>query len=93
MGFQDLLDAFREQLRVRIRNGLMTERGLARLAGLSQSHIHNVLKGERVLTPHAADLLLEALGTDLADLIDAAATRRPAGKELAPAPRRRRLTG
>jgi hypothetical protein len=49
-------------------NGELTERGLARLIGLSQPHIHNVLKGARVLTPDVGDLLAAALGVSLLDL-------------------------
>jgi hypothetical protein len=50
-----------ELARGRIRSGLISERGLARQAGLSQPHLHNVLKGIRELSPQSADRLMRAL--------------------------------
>jgi transcriptional regulator with XRE-family HTH domain len=58
-----------EHLRERVRSGDITERGLARLTGLSQPHIHNVLKGKRILSMITADHVLRALKLDLLDLI------------------------
>ena len=46
----------------RLRNGEITERGLAARVGLSQSHIHNVLKGEKTLSEDAADRILDSMG-------------------------------
>jgi len=57
-------------LRERVRRGDLTERGLARLAGVSQPHIHNVLKGKRDLSMETADAILSALGLDLFELLD-----------------------
>jgi hypothetical protein len=54
----------------RIRNGEFTERGLARILGISQPQIHNVLKGARKLRSELADLLLARLGISLLDLLD-----------------------
>src|SRR5579885_3347408 len=45
-------------------------RRLARLTGVSQPHIHNILKGIRTLTPDVADLVLEHLDLDLLDLFE-----------------------
>ena len=42
----------------RIHNGELTERGFARLIGISQPHAHNVLKGVRNLSPEIFDLIL-----------------------------------
>ncbi len=56
-------------LRYRINNGEFTERGLARLMGISQPQIHNVLKGARKLSPKAADLFLSRLGITVLDLL------------------------
>jgi transcriptional regulator with XRE-family HTH domain len=56
-------------VRTRVRNGEISERGLARLTGISQPHIHHVLKGVRLLSQETADLLLERLRIDLADLL------------------------
>jgi methylphosphotriester-DNA--protein-cysteine methyltransferase len=52
----------------RIAQGEVTERALARQAGISQSHLHNVLKGIRGMTPELADRLMVALGWKLGDL-------------------------
>jgi transcriptional regulator with XRE-family HTH domain len=56
-------------LRNRIQNGDLTERRLARLTGISQPHIHNVLKGIRALSPEIADLLLKHLQLTIYDLL------------------------
>lgn len=53
----------------RIQNGDFTERGLARILGISQPQIHNVLKGARKLQPELADRLLRKLGIDVTDLL------------------------
>ncbi len=62
---RNLLDA----LRARIRNGELTERGLARLTGVSQPHVHNVLKGTRILSLDLADRILVHLHLSVTDLI------------------------
>jgi transcriptional regulator with XRE-family HTH domain len=56
------------ELRQLIQNGQMTERGMARLTGVSQPHIHNVLKGVRTLSPEIADRVLKTLHLSLLDL-------------------------
>ena len=68
---------FREQqrrliahLHARVRSGDATERGLARLTGVSQPHIHNVLKGKRFLSLEMADQILAQLHLDLLDFIE-----------------------
>jgi plasmid maintenance system antidote protein VapI len=55
---------------LRIKNGDFTERGLARLLGISQSQVHNVLKGARKLQPELADHLMSKLGVSLLDLLE-----------------------
>jgi hypothetical protein len=67
-----------DYLRTRIRNGELSERGLARMAGLSQPHIHNVLKGARFLSSEAGDMLAHSLGLSLLEL----ATADELGSEL-----------
>lgn len=62
-----LLDAVRH----RLRNGDFTERGLARAVGISQPHIHNVLKGVKILTPNVGDLLIAGLDLSLIELLGA----------------------
>jgi len=69
MDFQELERRFIENLKNRIRSGELTERGLARLAGISQPHVHNVLKGKRIFSLSAADHILRVLHLDLLDLL------------------------
>ena len=57
-----------ERVRLLIRNGEATERGLARQIGISQPHLHNVLKGVREMTPQVADLLLKGLGISVLEM-------------------------
>jgi hypothetical protein len=70
MFFADLHAAVVDCLRTRVKNGQLTERGLARLAGISQPHVHNVLKGTRTLSLDLSDQILYALRLSLLDLID-----------------------
>lgn len=58
-------------VQMKIRNGTVSERGLARNIGLSQPHLHNVLKGARKLTPEVADRLLYGLHLSVIDLLRA----------------------
>jgi hypothetical protein len=53
----------------RVQRGELTERGLARRTGISQPHLHNVLKGVRVLSPQIGDVLLHHLHITLLDLL------------------------
>jgi transcriptional regulator with XRE-family HTH domain len=59
-------------VRARVRNGEISERSLARLTGISQPHIHNALKGVRVLSADMADRILGRLRIDMAELLTAA---------------------
>lgn len=52
----------------RIQNGEYSERGLAKILGVSQPQLHNVLKGARTLQWELADRLLKDLSIILADL-------------------------
>ena len=54
----------------RLNNGDFTERGLARVIGVSQPQVHNVLKGKRRLQPSLADRILQKLEIDVLDLLD-----------------------
>jgi transcriptional regulator with XRE-family HTH domain len=69
MNFQELEGRFLEHLRRRIRSGELTERQLARLSGISQPHVHNVLKGKRLLSTELADTILHVLRLDLMEII------------------------
>ena len=53
----------------RVQRGELTERGLARRTGISQPHLHNVLKGVRVLSPHIGDVLMHHLHITVLDLL------------------------
>ena len=54
-----------------VQNGSMTERRLARITGISQPHIHQVLKGQKSLSTASADQILRALHNDILDFLDA----------------------
>jgi len=53
-----------------IHSGAETERRLAGVLGISQSHLHNVLNGTRKLTPAVADQVMERLDWSLLDLVE-----------------------
>jgi hypothetical protein len=57
----DLLAGVTALARQAVHSGAISERALARQAGLSQPHLHNVLKGVRALSPASADQLMRAL--------------------------------
>lgn len=69
MLFHEALETVKINITRRIRNGELTERGLARRLGVSQAHMHNVLKGVRVLTPELADKILVEFSSSLEDLL------------------------
>jgi transcriptional regulator with XRE-family HTH domain len=69
MDFQELERRFIQNLKERIASGELTERRLARLAGISQPHVHNVLKGKRIFSLQMADMILHVLRMDVLDLI------------------------
>jgi hypothetical protein len=56
-------------LRSRVRGGELTERSAARLTGISQPHLHNVLKGARLLSTDMADRVLGKLHLSICDLL------------------------
>ena len=70
MTLHDLQQRLLEELRQRVRSGAATERGLARLSGISQPHLHNVLKGKRTLSLKKADEVLRRLQIDVLQLIE-----------------------
>ena len=69
MIFHELQQRLLDELRQRVRSGAATERGLARISGISQSHLHNVLKGKRLLSMDKADEVLRSLEIDILRLI------------------------
>ena len=75
----------------RIHNGELTERGFARLIGISQPHAHNVLKGLRNLSPEIFDSILKYFHMSLLDLapveeVEANLRKRRAPERSAEAP-------
>jgi len=67
--FEDAQRGLLAQVRDRIRNGELTERGFARLIGISQPHVHNVLKGVRNLSPQVCDAILNFFHMSILDLV------------------------
>lgn len=70
MRFEALYDRLIERMRAGIRNGEFTERGMAFQTGISQPHLHNILKGVRGLRAGAADQILKRLGLSALDLFE-----------------------
>jgi hypothetical protein len=69
----------------RIHNGELTERGFARLLGISQPHVHNVLKGVRNLSPEIFDSILKYFNLSLLDLASVEDVEANLKKRKAPA--------
>ena len=69
MTFHELQQRLLDELRQRVRSGAATERGIARISGISQPHLHNVLKGKRLLSLDKADEVLRSLEIDILRLI------------------------
>jgi transcriptional regulator with XRE-family HTH domain len=53
-----------------VRNGTITERRLARITGVSQPHIHQVLKGTKFFSMATAGQILRSLHNDLLDFLE-----------------------
>ena len=84
MTFEDARHKLLAFVRDRIYNGELTERGFARLIGISQPHAHNVLKGARNISPDIFDSTLRYLHLSILDLatvdqIEANLQKRKAG--------------
>jgi plasmid maintenance system antidote protein VapI len=67
--FHDLQGRLIALVVTKIRNGEFTERCLARVLGVSQPQLHNVLKGARPLKPEFADRLLHHFQIGILDLV------------------------
>lgn len=72
MNFLQFQDRLLSHLRERVRNGELTERGLALSVGISQPHIHRVLKGDKALSLVNLDLILQYLRQNLLHFCTAA---------------------
>jgi hypothetical protein len=87
--FQELQARLIDIARERVHAGQLTERGLARSCGISQPHMHNVLKNVRVLSTAAADRLMHALDIGVSDLLWRISTEPDAGVRAVPIIRNR----
>ena len=74
MYFRDLQDRLIDIARFRVQSGELTERGLARLSGISQPHMHHVLNNLRLLSTEATDRLMRALDLSVPDVVWRSAT-------------------
>jgi transcriptional regulator with XRE-family HTH domain len=70
MTLGDIQQRFVAVLQKRIRNGEVTERSLARMVGVSQPHMHNVLHGKRTFSVATTDAIMRQLRMDVLDLIE-----------------------
>ena len=68
-GFREMGARLLHYLNERVRRGEITERGLARLTGYSQPHIHNVLKGARLIQMELGDRIMDLLAIPLTALL------------------------
>lgn len=86
--FATLHDRLLMAVRYRLNNGEYTERSLARQIGVSQPHVHNVLKGVRGFSTEFGDALMAGLDFSVLDLIEAdelgmaLEERRPRGRAM-----------
>jgi hypothetical protein len=71
VNFRDLQGRLLDLARRKIRNGVVTERGLARLSGLSQPHVHNAFSNIRTLSIESTDRVMAALNLTIGDLLGA----------------------
>lgn len=69
MLFGECHEAIITYLRQRIYNGELTERGLAKLVGVSQPHINAAIQGKKALSKEVCDRILICLHISLLDLI------------------------
>jgi len=69
MNFTAVQRQLLEHLRALVERGSTTESGLAKRLGYSQPQVHNVLKGERGLTPQFADTVLRVFDMQIEDLL------------------------
>ncbi len=76
IGFEALRGRLILHIKRRIQNGEVTERALALSAGISQPHLHNMLKGARSLTTGMGDQLLTRLGLSVLELVEPDELRR-----------------
>lgn len=71
IGFETLRERLLDRIRNRIKNGETTERAFALRSGISQPHMHNLLKGVRGLNMEQSDRLLTSATINIFDLMEA----------------------
>ena len=71
LNFAELQRRLVAYLGEKVRNGDITERRLARITGVSQPHMHNVLCGKRGFSMEMADRVMRALRKDILDFLEA----------------------
>ena len=69
MTFLEINARLLDYLRNRVRNGDYTERGLARVLGLSQSHLHKALRGANTFSSENVDWILRSFHITILDLV------------------------
>src|SRR5882724_11238073 len=70
MNLTTLQQRLLDRVRAAVDRGQVTESGLAAMMEYSQPQVHNVLKGERGLTPEFADALMSAFEIQVEDLVE-----------------------
>jgi transcriptional regulator with XRE-family HTH domain len=85
MGFETLQRRLLARVKNRVQNGELTERGLARMTGISQPHIHHILKGIRGLSVENADRILLHLNMSVIDLLEGSEAARQSPLKKGPA--------
>lgn len=70
MNVDGLLCKVLEHLRRSVREGEISQSGLARKLRLSQAHINNLLTGVRPLTADVADTVLNSFGLEVEDFLE-----------------------
>jgi transcriptional regulator with XRE-family HTH domain len=73
------MGCLKSEVKVRLGSGEMTERALSRRVGISQPHLHNVLKGIRQFKVDLADRLMKELDITVDDLAAACNSGKRAG--------------
>ena len=89
MYFHELHGRLIDIARERVHAGELTERGLARMCGISQPHMHNALKKIRALSTAAADRLMRTLDIRITDLLWRVSSERDADVRAIPLLRNR----
>lgn len=69
MNFSEMHERLTDYVNSKVSNGEVSERALAKHAGISQPHLHNVLKGKRLFSFRSADSIMGVLSVSVLDLV------------------------